>query len=114
MRNYITTFTCYSLAIPAAIGTRMLPVLGTMAQFLWLLLTEQKDAPTLTAVMPLPVAAIPSVTPDEDTLNKTTVKDTKTSSTTAKRTRREATAASRSGVASSSKSGSPASVVVSV
>lgn len=82
MKNFLLTFTCYTIAIPVVISQRyLLPVLDTTARYLWSLLVEPEQAPTLAAVVPLPVTPVPSVQPDEAAPVKAAVKRTRKTST---------------------------------
>ena len=85
MNPTLTTILCYLIAVPIAIGMRILPVLTTSAGYLWALLTEPEAEPMLATVVPLPVARIPAVEPKEATPVKAT-KKTSTPRTTRKRT----------------------------
>lgn len=88
MKNFLLTFTCYAIAIPVVISQRyLLPVLDTTARYLWSLLVEPEQEPTLAAVVPLPVAPVPSVEPDEASPVKAAVKRTRKTSTTRTRSR---------------------------
>ena len=79
MKNFLLTFTCYTIAIPIVIGQRyLLPALDTTTRYLWSLLVEPEQAPTLAAVVPLP-----TVQPDEAPPVKAAVKRKRTSSTKA-------------------------------
>ena len=83
MKNFLLTFTCYTITIPVVISQRyLLPVLDTAARYLWSLLVEPEQAPTLAAVVPLPVTPVPSVQPDEAAPVKAAVKRTRKTSTT--------------------------------
>jgi len=84
MNNTLTTALAYTIAIPVALGTRLLPVLDTTARYLWSLLVEPEQAPAITAVVPLPVTPVPAVQPVESTPVKARAKRTRTSTASKK------------------------------
>ena len=60
MKDTLITAAAFAVAIPVALGTRLLPLLETTARYLWDILVEPPQA-VLATVVPMPVSVSTTV-----------------------------------------------------